>query len=121
MYLSKKQAPVNSLVFISDVEGGEPPLPVRGSNILSTSSCISVVTYPENEGATEFILGPIADVDPATAPDFSGSIETPTRHLRISTVEDQPILKIPVPNTLTQVCVWLSHSTWPDKIIVGWS
>ncbi len=43
---SLKIAPPNSLLFISDAEGGRPPIPVLGAQILATDSCVSIACLP---------------------------------------------------------------------------
>lgn len=111
--------PVNSLVFVSDPRGGEVPEWIRDELILSTSSCISIGCYPEQDGPTTVILGPSWQVDPGDRPAFDRSLETPSRAIIVSTVERETILEAKVPETRTRVRIWLSHPRWPDKVIVG--
>jgi hypothetical protein len=120
MSASTKIRPVNSLVFISDAAGGVVPEWVRDALILSTSSCISVGCYPEQDGPTEIVLGPAQDVDPGSSPVFDGDLETPHRSVIVSTVEGSKVLQSKVPETHTRVRIWVSHPQWPDKVIVGW-
>ncbi|MEI5678797.1 MULTISPECIES: hypothetical protein [unclassified Mesorhizobium] len=120
MLLKKRVKPVNSLIFISDVDGGDAPYPVKGTLILATQSCISVGTFPEIEGATEIVMGPVDEASPDGSPDFSGFLETPTRHLVVTTVDGRVILKASVQAALTSVQIWLSHPKWPERIIIGW-
>ena len=120
MLQSTTDAPVNSIVFISDEDGGDAPIPVRGVPIHSTPSCVSVACYPENEGKTEFVLGTIREADQGTMADFDGEVETPRKHLLITTVDDRLILKVKVPTTKTRVRVWRSHPLWPKRVVVAW-
>jgi hypothetical protein len=119
MSCSNKIRPVNSLVFISDRDGGEAPYPVRGALILSTPSCISVGCYPEQDGPTEITLGKASELDPGTQPAFDGDLETPHHAVIVSTVERSTVLQSAVPDTRTRVRIWLSHPRWPDKVIIG--
>ena len=112
-------SPINSLLFLSDVDGGEPPVPVWGAQILSTSSSISFACYPEQDGPTEVTIGLRAEVNPGGPPSFEGELETPNRSVVVSTVDQKIVLKAAVPTGLTHVCIWLSHPRWPDKITIG--
>jgi hypothetical protein len=120
MYSSKNIRPVNSLLFVSDPAGGVVPEWIQGPLILSTSSCISVGCYPEQDGPTEVILGRAGEVDPGDHPAFDGNLETPGRSVVISTVEGETVLEARVPDTHTRTRIWLNDSRWPDKVIVGW-
>jgi hypothetical protein len=120
MSRSIKVSPPNSLVFVSDADGGKAPYPIRGSLILSTPSCISVGCYPEQDGQTEITLGKTQEVDPGHQPAFDGSLETPNRVVAVSTVEGNTILESNVPGIRTHVRTWVNHPRWPDKVIVGW-
>jgi hypothetical protein len=111
--------PVNSLLFISDTDGGSPPTPIRGPMILSTPSCISVRCYPEQDGPTEVVLGDAEDVELGHQPAFEGELETPHRAVVISTVVRETVLEVRVTETRTRVQVWLNHPRWPDKVTIG--
>lgn len=119
MHQSIRVSPPNSLVFISDPDGGQAPIPVRGAMILSSPSCVSVGCFPEIDGETEITLGPTSEVGLDGLPDFIGTIETPNRALVVSTVEGDRILGASVPTFHTRVRIWLSHPRWPEKVIIG--
>ena len=112
-------SPSNSLLFLSDPDGGRAPIPVWGKQILSTSSCISFICYPEQDGPTEIVLGESKIVNPGTPPAFDGVLETPHRALVITTVEQKTVLKSDVPNVRTHIRIWLSHPRWPEKVVIG--
>jgi hypothetical protein len=112
-------SPMNSLLFISDANGGSPPEPVRGPMILSTSSCISVRCLPEPDGPTEIVFGDSNEVAPGAPPAFDGELETPDNAVVVSTVDLQTLLETRVPDNRTRIRIWLSHRQWPDKIIIG--
>jgi len=116
---SVKIAPPNSLLFISDTDGGNPPLPVRGAHILATESCVSIACYPWIDGETTVTLGPSREVDPGKPAAFDGQLETPNRTIVISTVEGNPILKEGVSETTTHVRAWVNNPSMPDEVIVG--
>jgi hypothetical protein len=119
LVLTKKVRPVNSLLFISDQDGGEPPTPVRGARLLSTSSCVSIGCYPEQDGPTELVLGDMADVDPAFDPVFDGELSTPSGTIMVSTATLERLLEARVSKTKTRVRIWINDPQWPDKVIVG--
>jgi hypothetical protein len=119
LFLTKKVRPVNSLLFIADPEGGQAPKPVRGVRLRSTSSCVSVGCYPEQDGPTEVLLGDSTDVNPGFEPIFDGNLKTPNRAVVVSTAVYEKLLEAPVPDTHTRIRVWVNHPRWPDKIIIG--
>jgi hypothetical protein len=119
MYTSKSIRPVNSILFISDVNGGEVPEWVRGKMILATPSCLSFQCYPEQDGPTEITLGSLDELDRREVPAFEGKLETPSRQLVISTVDRETVLQMQVKNAQTQVKIWLSHPQWPENVIIG--
>ncbi len=111
--------PPNSLVFLSDLGGGHPPLPIWGAQILSTSSCISIACYPEQDGPTEISIGTRDDVDSGVSPTFEAKLETPNRVVVVTTVDDKTVLEMGVASERTYVSVWLSHPRWPEKVTIG--
>jgi hypothetical protein len=112
-------APINSLLFISDIEGGMVPDFLRGSRILSTDSCISVGCLMWQDGETEVTLGDAAAVGPKRNAAFDGMLDTPNLAVLVSTVDLQPILRGSVPSAKTRVQIWVNRDNEPDKIIIG--
>jgi hypothetical protein len=112
-------SPINSLLFLSDMDRGIPPEPVRGAAISASASCISFICFPEQDGLTEVVLGEAAEVGLASAPSFDGKLQTPHRMVVVSTVESHRVLATSVSETRTRVRIWLSHPQWPDKVIIG--
>lgn len=119
MVMKLSIAPMNSLLFLSDPDGGEPPEPVWGAQILSTPSCISFGCYPEQDGPTEISVGTRYELDPGTPAAFEGDLETPHRAVIVSTVDRKTVMRMDVPNARTHVCIWLSHPRWPERIAIG--
>ena len=111
----------NGVVFIEDEKGGEPPDPSNDDMVKYTSSCISVACLHEIDGEAEFILGPSDEVDPGYEASFDGEIETPTKKLVITSVEENKILQAEVPGIVTRVRVWRNHPLWADQVVVGWA
>lgn len=116
---STRISPPNSLLFISDPAVGMVPEFVAGKLILSTTSCVSVNCYPEQDGPTEVILGRAEEVNPATAPAFDGGLETPSRAVVVLTVERETVLRKQVPTTHTRLRIWVDHPRWPQRVIIG--
>jgi hypothetical protein len=112
-------SPPNSLIFISDRKGGEPPVPIWGATILATPSCISIACFPEQDGPTAITLGGEKEIDPGYAPEFEGRLEIPNREIVVSTVDSKVILAQQVNGTSVQVKIWRSHPKWPENVLIG--
>jgi hypothetical protein len=119
MYAYARVAPPNSLLVISDTDGGIPPEFVPGVLILSTSSCITVGCRMFADGETLVLLGSAAELDPGEPPAFDGMLDTPKRAVVVSTVERETVLETRVPNARTHVRIWVDHPREPDKVIIG--
>lgn len=112
--------PVNSVLFISDLDGGIPPvIPDRDATVWSNASCISFRCFPEQDGPTEIVLGLAKDVDPGKHPTFDGGLNTPNRRLIVSTVEHKTVLEAEVPRVRSRLRIWASHPRWPERIVIG--
>ena len=112
-------APVNSILFISDLDGVEVPAIERGASIWKTDTCIAFATYPEQDGDTRLILGSIDEVNPGRAADLDTTIDTPTRRLVVETAVRETIFDLAVASSKTRVALWLSHPRWPERVIIG--
>jgi hypothetical protein len=119
MHRSTRIALANSLLFISDPDGGEGPDFVAGRLILATPSCISVGCLNFAGGETEVTLGPAQEVDPGKGPAFDGDLETPHHAVVVSTVERKTFLEATVPESSTRVRIWVNHPIEPDNVIIG--
>lgn len=113
-------APINSIVFISDNLKSKPPEHVYRSLVSYNEFCVSVGTYPEQDGETEFSLGKADEVGGDLQLVFDGMIETPSRKLMISTVWDEVLLEDSVADVETRIRIWVDHPRWPQKLVVGW-
>lgn len=119
-----KYTPPNSIVFITDTDGGVVPSPENWTNELvhASSTCVCVVCYPEIDGETELMLGSVDEVTTALGLDlvFDGLIATPTKEVMVSDVYVKRLLQTRVPDLQTRIRVWVDHPRWPKKVIVGW-
>jgi len=119
MIASTRIAPLNSLVLIADPRGGKIPDSMRGSLIVSSSSCIAVGCRSEVDGETEITLGAMQEVDPGDRPAFEGQLETPSRSVVVSTVHGQVILEASVQDRDTRVRVWVNDLDEPNRVTIG--
>lgn len=117
--LKIKAAPPNSLVFVEDLAGADPPVISGTFDVLSTPSCIAVACLCEIDGETVFILGSSSKVDPGFRSVFEGVLSTPTRNIVIRTSLDETLLEMPVDGENTVVRIWLHDPPEPDVVIVG--
>lgn len=117
-----KIAPPNSLVFISDADGGVGPDPdaiARSGRITATASCVAVCCLAEMDGETEITLGPIEEVSLNEPPAFDGRLETPDHNVVVTTSEWTRLLQINVTSGNTHLKIWTNRVREPDKIIIG--
>ncbi|MGH7257040.1 MAG: hypothetical protein ACREIM_01595 [Nitrospiraceae bacterium] len=119
MHNTIRIAPPNSLLFVSDVDGGIPPEITRRGRLWTTSSCIAVGCLAFMVGVTEVSLGLARVVDPGGVPAFDGVLETPHRAVMVSTAEGEKVLDAGVSGKSTRVRIWTNHPTEPDRVIVG--
>jgi len=110
---------VNSLIAISDPDGGVPPEPIWGAWMLSTPSCVTVGCYPEQDGSTDVTMGSAQEIDPGYGPAYDGFLETPNKAVVVSTVDDEIIFRSYVPTTLTRLRVWVNRPVAPDRVFIG--
>ncbi|WP_342359658.1 hypothetical protein [Terrarubrum flagellatum] len=112
-------SPPNSILFISDIDGGTPPMPVRGAMILASPSGVSVACYPEQDGPTTIVIGAMNEVALAVEPLFDGTIETPNGVLMASTSELEKLMEAEGAKPRAHIRVWTNHPKWPDQIMIG--
>jgi hypothetical protein len=119
MALTKRMAPPNSVVLVSDVDGGEIPKTMGGSLISATSTCVAVGCLSEDDGETEFMLAPLSEVDRSDKPVYEGMLQTPKRQVVIRTVLGEHLLELHVLQELTKIIVWVNDTSEPDNVLVG--
>lgn len=86
MTLTKKLAPPNSVVLVSDVDGGEIPKTMGGSLVSATDTCVAIGCLSEDDGETEFVLAPLSELDRADKPVYEGMLRTPKHCVVIRSV-----------------------------------
>ncbi len=112
-------APPNSIFVLEDVRGGKSPeIEMIEPAIWATRSCIIVGSLCFMDGETELAVSDLPDDALAAAPAFDGVLDTPNRIFRVSTSEEDVLLRLPVPGHFTRVRVWTDHPKWPDHILV---
>ena len=114
-----RTAPSHSLVLIMDETVGQIPSSMNRALVSANSTCVAVGTFSEADGETTISIGEeTTRVEPGMDLAFDGVLQTPTRLLTVCTVTGTSLLKYPVGSERTQVQVWVSHPSEPDKILV---
>lgn len=119
MPTSTKIAPPNSLLLVSDRNGGAVPEITRGHDLWSTSSCIVIGCLAFMDGETDVSLGGAADINPGNPPTFDGMLETPNLSVVVSTVEWKTVLWAQVLSKNTRIRIWTNRPMEPDKVVIG--
>jgi hypothetical protein len=114
-----KLYPPNSLLFISDSEGGDPIDFTHLQTIMSNATCIAISCLAFVDGKTEVTLGQSKEVDPGWPPAFDGYLEIAKQSVIVSTSEREALLEFPVQSARPKVKVWVNRKEGPDKVIVG--
>jgi hypothetical protein len=111
-------APLNSLVLITGGLTVAVPRDIEpGEGVVSTSSCIAVVCFPEVDGPTNISLGPCPEA--TSNPAFIGFLDTPSHKVAVWTVEWQKLLEARVPTSRTKIRIWRNHPRWPTEVFIG--
>lgn len=119
MSSSIKIAPPNSLLFVSDRQGGVTPRITRGKSIWSTPSCVAVGCFTFADGPTAVTLGRSHEVATEGRAAFDGNLETPSGVVVVALVGGREILRATVSAPSTRVRVWTNHPHEPDDVIIG--
>lgn len=117
-----RHAPPNSIVFISDIDGGEPPEHLDNALVHYSGSCVSVGCFLEIDGTTEISLGGAAEFTLSSAFHlaFDGMIATPSRKLIISDLDTVGLIDADVLDQNSRVRIWVNDLAMPNRVIVGW-
>lgn len=108
----------NALLFVMDHSCGVlPDELVRGVSVWATSSCVAVGTLAGCDGSTHVAFDD-QPMEEAGAPQFDGTVLTPTKTLSVCTVLDEIVLSREVDSELVRVRIWTNHPTVPDRIVV---
>lgn len=111
--------PINSLVYIHDASQFDVPELRSDTSITSTPKCVLLLTYPEVDGPTDVSF----DLQPGDRPllmlQHDAMLETPSRTVVMSTVDEQILLSVPVAEATTRVRIWLNQRFNPNEIVIG--
>jgi hypothetical protein len=106
--------------FISDLMGAEGP--IQGPEklqVISNGAAISVPCQYEEDGETELVVGPAAEVPRLDREVFDGVIPTPSGEVLFSDAEVTTLMTYPARTSKTRIRIWTDGSTLPDRIVVG--
>jgi hypothetical protein len=115
-------APPYSIVFVCDnsAEDVEVPDRVGGELIAANTTCVSVGTYPSDDGDTEICLTKSASAEQMAGLEkiFAGRITSPNRRIDVATAENDVLLSLKIATTAASVSIWVDHPRWPTKILI---
>jgi hypothetical protein len=115
-------APPYSIIFVCDNSAVDVEVPdrVRGELAAANDTCISVGTYPSDDGDTEICLTGSASVEETAGFEriFSGRINSPNRQIDVATAENNVLLSLEITTTAASVSVWVDQLRWPTKILI---
>jgi hypothetical protein len=119
MSQSIKIAPPNSLLFVSDPNGGSTPAITGNDMIWATTSCVAIGCLAFMDGETDVTLGRGTEVDPGMTPVFDGILDTPSRAVVVGTSERKNVLRSTTESTNTRIRIWTNRRIEPARVIVG--
>lgn len=117
--VTKKVAPPNSVVLVSDSSSGEIPKTMGGQLVSATDTCIAVGCMAEDDGQTEITLASLAEVDQDEKPSYEGMLRTPKHRVVVRSVLGQQLLELSVAHELTRIKIWANDPSEPDRVVVG--
>lgn len=119
MKQSIRVRPPHSLLFVSDQNGGDCPIPDRSSiRLWASREGLSIGCYSEQDGETDFALSDEASDVLSQKPIYDGVLDTPSRIVIVSTSSLDTLLETAVPTHFTRVRIWTNHPVWPNDILV---
>ncbi len=119
MTTRKTIRPINSMVCIHDATRFDVPDLEDGKPVTATAKCVLMLTYPECDGRTDVTFGPLTGAEPSFPLYHDAVLETPSRRVVMSTVDEQILFSQVVPDVLTRVRVWLNQPWHADVAVVG--
>ena len=115
-------APPYSIIFICDNSAEEMKVPDRisGELVAANDTCMSVGTYPSDDGDTEICLaGPgLAEQVAGLEQVFTGQIASPNQRIDVATAENEVLLSTEIATHNAGVSVWVNHPRWRSKILI---
>ena len=111
---------LNSLLFIRDSSIDALPTIDGSGSVWSTASCVAVSCLPDCDGATEIIIGDLAEVQSDAAKlVFDRLLETPSRTIVVQTVVGEKLLQREVSAAVTRMRIWTNGLRDTDKVVIG--
>lgn len=114
-----KITPSNSIIFVSDVDGGVAPEAFKYDPIMSTPTCIAIGVLTEYEGETTIMMVPSWSVARPDIPVFDGMLDTPTGQVVVSMVDRTVLLESRSGETRTRIRVWTNDAKQPDEVLIA--
>lgn len=111
--------PINSLVYIHDATQFDVPELRSDTSVTSTAKCVLLLTYPEVDGPTDVTFDRLPGAGPSLTLQHDALLETPSRTVVMSTVDEQILFSLPVPDAVTRVRIWLNRPFNPDAVVIG--
>lgn len=117
--LSVEWPVLNSLVFVHDASNEDIPEIDGIGGLWTTPTCVAVGCLPDCDGDTKIVLGPAKEAGTHKHLLFDGTVETPTRKLRVDTVLAETLLETDVLDTKTHLKIWTNGHRASDIAIIG--
>jgi hypothetical protein len=98
----------------------EVPGRVGEELVAANDTCISVGTYPSDDGDTEICLAGTSSVEKVAGLEkvFTGRVASPNQQIDVATAENEILLSMKVSTKSASVSVWVNHPRWPTKIVI---
>jgi hypothetical protein len=113
-------APPYSIIFVCDnsSEDVEVPDRVSGELVAANDTCISVGTYPSDDGDTEISLAKASSEKQVGGLEeaFTGQITSPNKRIDVATAENKVLLSTTTGTASASVTVWVNDRQLPTKI-----
>ncbi|MCO6177124.1 hypothetical protein [Ciceribacter sp. RN22] len=106
-------------MLVEDLAGGDIPVSMNGSLVVSTGSCIAVGCRAEDDGETEIVIDDCDRADPSMELVFDGMLRTDSLRLLVRTVLGTVLLEAPVPSRETQLSIRADSTNEPGRIVIG--
>lgn len=119
MKTSIRYAPVNSIFFFEDSQGGEAPaIDDREIRIWASDTSVIVGCLMWQDGETDLTVSTSFNDAPSGNPQYECELATPSKMLSVVTSGNEVLMQVEVPRMATRMQVWTNHISEPDKIFV---
>jgi hypothetical protein len=88
--------------------------------VAANETCISVGTYPSDDGDTEICLTDSASGEQVAGLEqiFTGRLPSPNHRIDVASAENEVLLSKTISTNDASVSVWVNHLRWPTKILI---